>query len=118
MHHIAPALYKNHALAILKMQKRTDANFTHAGSAGILEQARKAQEKRDEIARNAEAHTKMLIVQHQQKEQLAKAKEAARQEKLKEVAKERKVCTKPEGDFSACRRCSGVHAGPERVQRR
>ena len=101
MHHIALALYTDHALEILNIQKRTDVNLkcTHASSAGILEQARKAREKRDEIARNAEAHTKMLIAQHQQKEQLAKAKEAARQEKLKEIAKERKVCTKPEGDF-------------------
>ena len=90
----------DHVLEILNIQKRTDVNLkcTHASSAGILEQARKAREKRDEIARNAEAHTKMLIAQHQQKEQLAKAKEAARQEKLKEVAKERKVCTKPKGD--------------------
>jgi len=58
--------------------------------AGVQELAAKAQQKRDDIARAAEAHTKSLIVKHQQKEAEQKVKEAARQEKIKELAKERK----------------------------
>jgi len=66
--------------------------------AGVQELATKAQQKRDDIARAAEAHTKSLIVKHQQKEAEQKVKEAARQEKIKELAKERKVCARPGAD--------------------
>jgi len=87
---------------------------------GSEEQARKTQEKRDLILRRAEAKTKQvcvrkrvllrvivrmfatstynncaailqLIAHHHQKEAEAKEKEAVRQEKLKELTKERKV---------------------------
>mmetsp|Transcript_62869 Transcript_62869/g.101691 ORF Transcript_62869/g.101691 Transcript_62869/m.101691 type:complete len:298 (-) Transcript_62869:53-946(-) len=56
----------------------------------MQEQAAKAQQKRDEISKNAEVHTKQLIAKHQQKEAQTKAKEIVRQEKLREIAKERK----------------------------
>ncbi len=79
---------------------------------GIQELAAKAQQKRDDIARAAEARTKSLIAKHQQKEAEQKVKEAARQEKLKEIAKERKVCDRPGADCVCMRSVQGERLVP------